>query len=52
LLTVMICAERSLASAPQNRQAYRDCRLIYNNLPSPRQIQTLLQEATMEVAVS
>jgi len=24
-------------------QAYRDCRLVYNNLPSPRQIQTLVQ---------
>lgn len=24
-------------------QAYRDCRLVYNHLPSPRQIQTLVQ---------
>ncbi len=24
-------------------QTYRDCRLVYNNLPSPRQIQTLVQ---------
>jgi hypothetical protein len=24
-------------------QAYRDCRLIYTRLPSPRQIQTLVQ---------
>jgi hypothetical protein len=24
-------------------QAYRDCRLVYNQLPSPRQIQTLVQ---------
>jgi hypothetical protein len=24
-------------------QAYRDCRLIYNRLPSPRQMQTLVQ---------
>jgi hypothetical protein len=24
-------------------QSYRDCRLIYNRLPSPRQIQTLVQ---------
>jgi hypothetical protein len=24
-------------------QAYRDCRLLYNHLPSPRQIQTLVQ---------
>ena len=24
-------------------QAYRDCRLIYSRLPSPRQIQTLVQ---------
>jgi len=23
--------------------AYRDCRLIYNQLPSPRQMQTLVQ---------
>jgi hypothetical protein len=24
-------------------QAYRDCRLVYNQLPSPRQIQPLVQ---------
>jgi hypothetical protein len=24
-------------------QAYRDCRLIYTRLPSPRQMQTLVQ---------
>jgi hypothetical protein len=24
-------------------QAYRDCRLLYNHLPSPRRIQTLVQ---------
>ncbi len=24
-------------------QAYRDCRLIYSRLPSPRQMQTLVQ---------
>jgi hypothetical protein len=24
-------------------QAYQDCRLIYNRLPSPRQMQTLVQ---------
>jgi len=24
-------------------QAYRDCRLVYNRLPSPRQMQTLVQ---------
>jgi hypothetical protein len=24
-------------------QAYRDCRLVYSRLPSPRQIQTLVQ---------
>jgi hypothetical protein len=24
-------------------QAYRDCRLVYNRLPSPRKIQTLVQ---------
>lgn len=24
-------------------QAYRDCRLIYNRLPSPKQLQTLVQ---------
>jgi hypothetical protein len=24
-------------------RAYRDCRLLYNHLPSPRQIQTLVQ---------
>ena len=24
-------------------QAYRDCRLIYNRLPTPRQMQTLVQ---------
>jgi hypothetical protein len=23
--------------------AYRDCRLIYNRLPSPKQVQTLVQ---------
>ncbi len=26
-------------------QAYRDCRLVYNHLPSARQIQTLVQDA-------
>jgi hypothetical protein len=25
------------------QQAYRDCRLIYNRLPSPRNMQTLVQ---------
>lgn len=24
-------------------QAYQDCRLVYNRLPSPRQMQTLVQ---------
>jgi len=24
-------------------QAYKDCRLIYNQLPAPRQMQTLVQ---------
>jgi hypothetical protein len=24
-------------------QAYRDCRLIYNQLPTPKQMQTLVQ---------
>jgi hypothetical protein len=24
-------------------QAYRDCRFLYNHLPGPRQIQTLVQ---------
>lgn len=24
-------------------RAYRDCRLVYNRLPSPRQMQTLVQ---------
>jgi hypothetical protein len=24
-------------------QAYRDCRLIYNQLPAPKQMQTLVQ---------
>jgi hypothetical protein len=24
-------------------EAYRDCRLVYNHLPSPRQMQTLVQ---------
>lgn len=24
-------------------RAYQDCRLVYNRLPSPRQIQTLVQ---------
>ena len=34
-------------SAPAVRnfyeRAYRDCRLVYNHLPSPRQMQTLVQ---------
>jgi hypothetical protein len=36
-------------------QAYGDCRLVYNNLPSPRQIQTLVQvwkQVFVEVAMS
>jgi hypothetical protein len=26
-----------------NEQTYRDCRLIYNQLPTPKQMQTLVQ---------
>jgi hypothetical protein len=32
-------------------QAYRDCRLIADHLPSPRQMQTLVQMWKQEVAV-
>ena len=29
-------------------QAYQDCRLIYGRLPSPRQMQTLVQVGSVE----
>ena len=34
-------------------QAYRNCRLVYNHLPSPRQMQTLVQvwKQIVEVAL-
>ena len=37
-------AHLSLSAAQEfYERAYQDCRLIYNRLPSPRKIQTLVQ---------
>jgi hypothetical protein len=37
-------AQRSVSAVQEfYEQAYQDCRLVYNRLPSPRKMQTLVQ---------
>jgi hypothetical protein len=37
-------AHRSVSAVQEfYEQAYQDCRLVYNRLPSPRKMQTLVQ---------